>query len=36
MPKTFIRNGRGLRDLHDAVAICPSCLQRLDLQSLNP
>ena len=36
MPKTFIRNGRGLRDLHDAVAVCPSCLQRLDLQSLNP
>lgn len=36
MPKTFIMRGRGLRDLHDALAICPSCLQRLDLQSLNP
>lgn len=36
MPKTFIRNGRGLRDLHDALALCPSCLQRLDLQSLKP
>ena len=36
MPKTFVRHGKGLRDLHDAVALCPSCLQRLDLPSLNP
>ena len=31
MPKTFIRNGRGIRDLHDGLAVCSSCLQRLDL-----
>ena len=36
MPKTFIRHGRGLRDLHDALATCPSCLQRLDLPGLKP
>ena len=36
MPKTFIRHGRGLRDLHDALATCPACLQRLDLPALNP
>lgn len=28
MPKTFIRHGRGIRDLHDALAICSSCLVR--------
>jgi hypothetical protein len=30
MPKTFIRNGRGIRELHDALAICDSCRSRLE------
>lgn len=31
MPKTFVLRGKGLRDLHDALSICSSCRQRLDL-----
>lgn len=36
MPKTFVRHGRGLRDLHDAVSLCSSCLHRLELPALRP